>query len=206
MLRRPPRSTLFPYTTLFRSRGAPPDLPPAGQLDPLNPPRLLQQVQPLPGHTVRWPRHRAGQLGHLTGRQWEPLGVAKHRQQLVVQRQFGQPAHGPPPIVVVVWGTVSLGPDPAASSARPKPRATSSRMVMARRAGRLRIRPRRPRLVEALQGADVALRVGLEPGRPWRQKGDLAEQFQLLQDGPAPRWRGDLERGTDLGGERAALV
>src|SRR6266496_2436648 len=27
MIRRPPRSTLFPYTTLFRSR-APPDLPP----------------------------------------------------------------------------------------------------------------------------------------------------------------------------------
>src|SRR5690349_23590743 len=24
MIRRPPRSTLFPYTTLFRSRGAPP--------------------------------------------------------------------------------------------------------------------------------------------------------------------------------------
>src|SRR3712207_8267152 len=25
MIRRPPRSTLFPYTTLFRSQGAPPD-------------------------------------------------------------------------------------------------------------------------------------------------------------------------------------
>src|SRR3712207_7018216 len=25
MIRRPPRSTLFPYTTLFRSRAAPPD-------------------------------------------------------------------------------------------------------------------------------------------------------------------------------------
>src|SRR3712207_8078924 len=25
MIRRPPRSTLFPYTTLFRSEGAPPD-------------------------------------------------------------------------------------------------------------------------------------------------------------------------------------
>src|SRR5205809_1378842 len=25
MIRRPPRSTLFPYTTLFRSAGAPPD-------------------------------------------------------------------------------------------------------------------------------------------------------------------------------------
>src|SRR3712207_7239465 len=31
MIRRPPRSTLFPYTTLFRSAGA------AGALDPLRP-------------------------------------------------------------------------------------------------------------------------------------------------------------------------
>src|SRR2546427_4399726 len=33
MIRRPPRSTLFPYTTLFRSRGAripPPDAPEGG--------------------------------------------------------------------------------------------------------------------------------------------------------------------------------
>src|SRR3712207_9040410 len=28
MIRRPPRSTLFPYTTLFRSRGSDPDLCP----------------------------------------------------------------------------------------------------------------------------------------------------------------------------------
>src|SRR5256885_8519178 len=28
MIRRPPRSTLFPYTTLFRSREAPPQPPP----------------------------------------------------------------------------------------------------------------------------------------------------------------------------------
>src|SRR5260370_14119682 len=27
MIRRPPRSTLFPYTTLFRSRARPPDAP-----------------------------------------------------------------------------------------------------------------------------------------------------------------------------------
>src|SRR3712207_7831832 len=34
MIRRPPRSTLFPYTTLFRSRGAGPD---AADLDPHQP-------------------------------------------------------------------------------------------------------------------------------------------------------------------------
>src|SRR2546426_6538275 len=32
MIRRPPRSTLFPYTTLFRSSGCPSDL--VGKLDP----------------------------------------------------------------------------------------------------------------------------------------------------------------------------
>src|SRR2546430_4987858 len=35
MIRRPPRSTLFPYTTLFRSRGVSPALPHAdGRVDP----------------------------------------------------------------------------------------------------------------------------------------------------------------------------
>src|SRR5947208_12750478 len=32
MIRRPPRSTLFPYTTLFRSRGVDPDARPAETL------------------------------------------------------------------------------------------------------------------------------------------------------------------------------
>src|SRR5205814_5481914 len=32
MIRRPPRSTLFPYTTLFRSPGSPPALEGAGEL------------------------------------------------------------------------------------------------------------------------------------------------------------------------------
>src|SRR5436189_1291032 len=37
MIRRPPRSTLFPYTTLFRSHG------PADLLHPLGPGRLAEQ-------------------------------------------------------------------------------------------------------------------------------------------------------------------
>src|SRR5687767_15277180 len=48
MLRRPPRSTLFPYTTLFRSRG---DLPRRGV--------------PLPGHRLR--RRLAGGEGGAPG-------------------------------------------------------------------------------------------------------------------------------------------
>src|SRR2546425_8614594 len=35
MIRRPPRSTLFPYTTLFRSRGADPALVPGRSASPL---------------------------------------------------------------------------------------------------------------------------------------------------------------------------
>src|SRR5436189_4403222 len=42
MLRRPPRSTLFPYTTLFRSRRAPARLP-RGR------PRRARRRQPAPG-------------------------------------------------------------------------------------------------------------------------------------------------------------
>src|SRR5256885_10356546 len=40
MIRRPPRSTLFPYTTLFRSRVGQPALADVGQL----PQRLLEKV------------------------------------------------------------------------------------------------------------------------------------------------------------------
>src|SRR5450432_4872281 len=37
MIRRPPRSTLFPYTTLFRSRPAPQGLDPHGRPAPVAP-------------------------------------------------------------------------------------------------------------------------------------------------------------------------
>src|SRR3712207_6904555 len=38
MIRRPPRSTLFPYTTLFRSPGCSPTPPPDRALPPTSPP------------------------------------------------------------------------------------------------------------------------------------------------------------------------
>src|SRR3712207_6909704 len=46
MIRRPPRSTLFPYTTLFRSRGAPVDLQRVVREAPLLElePRALERV------------------------------------------------------------------------------------------------------------------------------------------------------------------
>src|SRR5260370_10212139 len=54
MIRRPPRSTLFPYTTLFRSISSASDVPhacaPAGGAPPLRaaspPPRVAQARQP----------------------------------------------------------------------------------------------------------------------------------------------------------------
>src|SRR2546427_13069533 len=55
MIRRPPRSTLFPYTTLFRSRGVPVGLP-AGHLHRRGPPlgrglRRLPRPQRSEEHT-----------------------------------------------------------------------------------------------------------------------------------------------------------
>src|SRR2546422_1980796 len=42
MIRRPPRSTLFPYTTLFRSGGVDEALIREGRLRPLTDPRVLE--------------------------------------------------------------------------------------------------------------------------------------------------------------------
>src|SRR3712207_8489223 len=53
MIRRPPRSTLFPYTTLFRSEGAPRRVPPLPQ------DRLLRGVRLRLGVGARLPRARA---------------------------------------------------------------------------------------------------------------------------------------------------
>src|SRR3712207_7346459 len=65
MIRRPPRSTLFPYTTLFRSGVDPPrDLQ---RLDPVDPPAVarLQVAHPTAG--VEWER-RGAPRRRLTGR------------------------------------------------------------------------------------------------------------------------------------------
>src|SRR3712207_7762955 len=42
MIRRPPRSTLFPYTTLFRSRQRPLHAGPGARLSPVNPSRTVR--------------------------------------------------------------------------------------------------------------------------------------------------------------------
>src|SRR2546429_2168632 len=59
MIRRPPRSTLFPYTTLFRSRlRAPSALAPQGQGAPACPPGLREPGQASSSDTAR--RRQAG--------------------------------------------------------------------------------------------------------------------------------------------------
>src|SRR5256885_2439017 len=45
MIRRPPRSTLFPYTTLFRSPPAVPDAPGRNPRDPESAEKALEQVE-----------------------------------------------------------------------------------------------------------------------------------------------------------------
>src|SRR5256885_3732406 len=61
MIRRPPRSTLFPYTTLFRSRAAPgSDVAPLGRRRPR--PRRLPHPDPVvggatPDHGIRSEEH-----------------------------------------------------------------------------------------------------------------------------------------------------
>src|SRR2546429_8095622 len=69
MIRRPPRSTLFPYTTLFRSRAGRPEVPVPGDHEP-GPDREGPQAvdQPVEGrperlrHDLRRPPQRGTQV------------------------------------------------------------------------------------------------------------------------------------------------
>src|SRR5256885_6891750 len=47
MIRRPPRSTLFPYTTLFRSDGGIGDRVDGGELREINRPQLSGRLEPI---------------------------------------------------------------------------------------------------------------------------------------------------------------
>src|SRR3712207_6969445 len=84
MIRRPPRSTLFPYTTLFRSVSASPP-PPDG--DPV-PPAVQETVRALvdlsPVLTDLGARFSAaGFEAHLVGRSEEHTSELQSRQYLV---------------------------------------------------------------------------------------------------------------------------
>src|SRR2546426_8198068 len=81
MIRRPPRSTLFPYTTLFRSR---PGLPPAAD------PGVAAAVLPRPGSSAL-PSHdpRLGPDGRATG---ALLRDGRQPRRVVRQPLLGLPA------------------------------------------------------------------------------------------------------------------
>src|SRR3712207_8183298 len=87
MIRRPPRSTLFPYTTLFRSGGAGVDVDGAAG-------------RPVPGRTARvlLARRRAPRLdraprGHALQRSEEHTSELQSRQYLVCRLLLEKKTH-----------------------------------------------------------------------------------------------------------------
>src|SRR3712207_6955984 len=71
MIRRPPRSTLFPYTTLFRSQGADRRRPPQGR------------------------RRRAEEQGHRTEERRRGARTARGRRDRGERQQRGSAGPGP---------------------------------------------------------------------------------------------------------------
>src|SRR3712207_9279893 len=81
MIRRPPRSTLFPYTTLFRSGGVP------GQLAPQRPEQGLELQRPAEVELLQFAPGGAHRCGGLLGadhaRSEEHTSELQSRQYLV---------------------------------------------------------------------------------------------------------------------------
>src|SRR3712207_7193029 len=83
MIRRPPRSTLFPYTTLFRSLGGVarlPQPPPVRHRGDLHPARLRDRAHRLPG-VRRW--RLRDRVEPAVGRSEEHTSELQSRQYLV---------------------------------------------------------------------------------------------------------------------------
>src|SRR3712207_7244850 len=87
MIRRPPRSTLFPYTTLFRSPGPNPG--------PVTVPRSCGLVRCGPIRTIRTPATTAG----CTGRSEEHTSELQSRQYLVCRLLLEKKKHHSDPNV-----------------------------------------------------------------------------------------------------------
>src|SRR3712207_8716265 len=80
MIRRPPSSTLFPYTTLFRSGGAPDTLPAEGAMASSAPNR----TPPTRSRGKRWSGPVAlGRSGRMARRSEEHTSELQSRQYLV---------------------------------------------------------------------------------------------------------------------------
>src|SRR2546430_9385389 len=83
MIRRPPRSTLFPYTTLFRSR-----LPDEDRLDLRQRPWILCQ---------EWRRHGRDELVELDVRSEEHTSELQSQSNLVCRLLLEKKKNSPPP-------------------------------------------------------------------------------------------------------------
>src|SRR3712207_8640948 len=84
MIRRPPRSTLFPYTTLFRSPGIEiPTLVLAGEGDLITPPEIAREMAEM----IEWASlviiPESGHLSSLEQRSEEHTSELQSRQYLV---------------------------------------------------------------------------------------------------------------------------
>src|SRR3712207_3369080 len=106
MIRRPPRSTLFPYTTLFRSVGARGPVP--AEVPPLDP-----HVGRGDHAAVRGTEHRGVVAGADLGRPRDAGPgddavdegeLAELRDGLVPGAGCGEPSHGVPPVTGIDWG------------------------------------------------------------------------------------------------------
>src|SRR2546422_8074310 len=125
MIRRPPRSTLFPYTTLFRSR-----LPPAAELDVYGRARELPRLaKPVQEVTCVRLGNLVGPVGHdgEAGRRSADLGGVQEVQRLAdglrrllpLHPALQHPGHPPrrgPPLALGGGppGEVEQPPDPLA--------------------------------------------------------------------------------------------
>src|SRR3712207_7006974 len=90
MIRRPPRSTLFPYTTLFRSDGRP-------VRHPDHHVGRRRGVQPTGGRAVRAEQHVVGPQHHaLKARSEEHTSELQSRQYLVCRLLLEKKKKDPP--------------------------------------------------------------------------------------------------------------
>src|SRR3712207_9181611 len=81
MIRRPPRSTLFPYTTLFRSGGA------ERNVEALHAERAAQVLEHVVAPAARELRRNLSELQRLGGREAAGrLGEEKPREHLVLRQ------------------------------------------------------------------------------------------------------------------------
>src|SRR3712207_7958998 len=83
MIRRPPRSTLFPYTTLFRSNVRVDRLDVAGAVHAAEAPRLLVEVEERTRVALEGLDAVPGRVGVVVGRSEEHTSELQSRQYLV---------------------------------------------------------------------------------------------------------------------------